>query len=214
MLQAIQTHNEDRMAAIRQARMARRQAIIRLHGAQEIVTSISGPDAADRAELEAFIRDIFYRSHGAHITQFMPRLMSLRDDTGKLLAVCGLRHAAESRLFLETYLDQPVEKILAQHIGSPIARDDILEVGNLAVAEPANVRSLLASVSVYLHGTSTQWAVFTGIPSLKNSLLKLNMPLEVLGKAELSALPEDERANWGSYYDEEPQVMAIRRVQI
>lgn len=211
MLQAIQTNH--RSNHLRELRTQRREAIIRLHGAHEIVTNISGPDAEDREELETFIRDVFFRAHQAHITHFMPRLMSLRDNQGRLLAVCGLRHASESPLFLETYLDKPIEKVLSQRVGTEISRADILEVGNLAVAEPANARSLLASVSVYLHGTSTQWAVFTGIPSLKNSLIKLNMSLEVLGKAELQALPEHEWADWGNYYDENPQVMAIRRIQ-
>jgi len=77
---------------------------------------------------------------------------------------------------------------------------------------PATARSLLASVSVYLHSTNSQWAVFTGIPALRNSLTKLNMRLEKLGEAKITSLPEPERAAWGSYYAENPQVMAIRRM--
>jgi len=72
---------------------------------------------------------------------------------------------------------------------------------------------LLASVSAYLHGTNTQWAVFTAIPALRNSMLKLNMPLEALGVADIKKIEASERPNWGSYYDKTPQVMALKRIE-
>ena len=80
-------------------------------------------------------------------------------------------------------------------------------------AEPANVRSLLASISIYLHSTDSEYAVFTGISTLRNSLTKLNMPLQLLGEANIACIPEHERAAWGTYYNERPQVMAIHRLQ-
>jgi len=193
-------------------RVERKRAAIHLHSPQQVVTAISGPESQDRQELEHFVRTVFRRAYDADIYSFMPQLMSLRDLKGELLAVCGLRHANQGRLFLETYLDAPIESVLAEHIGETIQREEILEVGNLAVAEPASARSLLASVSVYLHSTNSQWAVFTGIPALRNSLTKLNMQLERLGEAKITSLPEPERAAWGSYYAENPQVMAIRRM--
>jgi hypothetical protein len=188
-------------------------AVIHLHGVQPVITAISEPDAIDRYELESFIRTIFNRSHNAEISYFMPKLMSVRDVNGNLLAVCGLRHANQGKLFLETYLDAPIETVLSQHNNAQISREAILEVGNLAVAEPANVRSLLASISVYLHSTHSDWAVFTGISTLRNSLTKLNMSLQSLGEANIERIPEHERAAWGSYYNERPYVMAIRRIQ-
>lgn len=192
-------------------RILRREATIHIHAEQQIVTALSGPDAADREELEAFISHVFKRVHAADIKHFMPQLMSLRDQQGQLLAVCGLRHAEDNQLFLETYLDEPVEATLSRNVGEPVARRDIVEIGNLAVAQRSSIRSLLASVSLYLHSTAKQWAVFTGNPTLRNSMSKLNFPLEILAQAKLDALPEHDRADWGRYYDEQPQVMAARR---
>ncbi|MFA6179028.1 MAG: thermostable hemolysin [Candidatus Methylopumilus sp.] len=211
MLQASQTVFPTWAEISPSFRIPRREATVLLHGEPQIVTTLSGPYAEERQELEAFVRDVFRRAYGADIKHFMPQLMSLRDGQGQLLAVCGLRHADESPLFLEAYLNEPIEQMLSKTTGEQVARKDIIEVGNLAVANRSNIRSLLSSVSLYLHGTSTQWAVFTGIPTLRNSLAKLNIPLEVLANAELKALPENEHADWGSYYDENPQVMAVRR---
>ena len=191
----------------------RQQAIVPLHIAGGLQTTLAAPDAHDRAELEQFVRSVFRLVHGARIRHFMPTLMSLRDDEGNLHAVCGVRHAAEQPLFLETYLDQPVDLILSAATGKQVARDQIIEVGNLAVFQPVHIRHLLASVSLYLHGSQAEWAVFTATPVLRNALLKLNMQLVHLGAADIQRLPAEERPDWGSYYDNTPQVLAVRRMQ-
>lgn len=188
-------------------------AAIHLYGVHPVVTAISEPESADRQELEDFVRTIFRRAHKAEISHFMPKLLSVRDAKGNLLAVCGLRHADQEKLFLETYLDAPIEALLSQLNHTAIDRESVLEVGNLAVADPVNVRSLLASISLYLHSTHSEWAVFTGISVLRNSLIKLNMSLQLLGEANIDRIPEQERAAWGTYYNERPQVLAIRRMQ-
>ena len=43
----------------------------------------------ERAEVTQFIRDRFADAHAARIEQFMPRLFSLRDRQGKLIAAFG-----------------------------------------------------------------------------------------------------------------------------
>jgi hypothetical protein len=192
--------------------MVRRDANIHIHGDRHVTTQLSGPDAPERQDLEQFIRDVFHRAYGANIKNFMPQLMSLRDGAGNLLAVCGLRNAGDDALFLESYLDAPVEVAISDRIRNEVAREDIVEIGNLAVVEPGIVRQLLASVSAYLHRTNTQWAVFTAIPVLRNSMLKLNMPMEVLASADISKIEVADRPNWGSYYDMNPQVMALKRI--
>lgn len=189
----------------------RQKADVQAYGTPRYVTALCGPDAPQRAELETFIRQVFRRAHGATIRHFMPQLMSLRDAEGNLLAVCGLRNAADGKLFLETYLDAPVHDLISARAAASIGREDIVEIGNLAVAEPGMAPVLLAGVSKYLHDTGTQWAVFTAIPMLKNSLARLNMQLETLGQASIEHIAPEQRPEWGSYYDKQPQVMAVRR---
>jgi len=202
---------ESLVESVRPSCLPHREARLHIHARPPVVTAISGPSAPEREELERFVRHVFQHAHGAHIKHFMPQLMSLRSEQGELLAVCGLRHAEEAPLFLEAYLDQPVETVLSRSAGQNISRQAIVEVGNLAVAKRSHIRSLLASVSLYLHGTARDWAVFTGNPTLRNSMTRLSFPLHMLAEARLTALPEHERADWGSYYDEQPQVMAVCR---
>lgn len=211
MLQTVQPQLLALPESTQSRALPRRPASVHLLQSGQITTALSGPEAADRQELEQYIHDIFARAHGANIRHYLPQLMSLRDEGGKLLAVCGLRHAEDEKLFLEHYLDAPVEHILQRQTGYYVPRGDIVEIGNLAVADPIHARSLLASVSLYLHGTNTWWGVFTGLATLRNSLFKLGMNIHVLAEAGIADLPLADQADWGSYYADGPHVMAVRR---
>jgi len=184
---------------------------IALHGADDITITIHDISSPERSKLEEFIKNLFKSAHGANIQYFMPELIALSGRDGKLKAVCGLRKADQEVLFLERYLASSIEETISKIEGETISRSAITEIGNLAVAQPENIRCLLACINLYLHKSKTDWAVFTGIRSLKNALIKLNIPLLSLSNACIDFIPPDEQSDWGSYYDEKPEVMAIKR---
>lgn len=167
---------------------------------------------ADRAELERFVSGAFEFAHGAKVTQFMPHLMSLRDENDRLVAVCGLRSATDGPLFLEQYLDQPIEARLTARMGYTVHRSEIVEVGNFAVAEAGAARGLVNEIVHQLYATSKQWAVFTIVPLISNAFVKMGIEAEVLGEARKECLPLEEQEKWGSYYDQKPKIMAVQRV--
>ncbi|OGA05085.1 MAG: hypothetical protein A3F73_08680 [Gallionellales bacterium RIFCSPLOWO2_12_FULL_59_22] len=175
--------------------------------------NFSRPDATDRAEIEQFIGEAFRQAYGAKLRRFKPCLMSLRDQDKRLVAACGFRSAAHGALFLETYLDRPVEAVLAEHAGFPVRRSEIIEVGNFSVVEPGMARYLIAAINDHLYNTSNQWAVFTTIPMLYNVFIKLGMHPEILGVADRNRLAPEDRSEWGSYYEHKPQIMALRRIE-
>ena len=165
--------------------------------------------SAERPEIESFIRRGFERAYRARITRFMPRLMALRRGSS-LAAACGLRSAATRPLFLETYLDRPIETALSAAAGRPIARSSIIEVGNLVVARAGGARRLIVHLTHYLGAAGADWVVFTAVPALRNNFTRLGIPLETLGAADSSRLDEAERADWGDYYTLGPMVTAVR----
>lgn len=172
----------------------------------------SQPDAEDRAEVEQFISDVFRRAYGAKIRRFKPCLMSLRDRDNKLVAACGFISAAAGPLFLEAYLDQPIEKVISAHAGFPVRRDDIVGVGNFSVTEPGTARYLITAIVDRLHATSKQWAVFTAVPVVRNAFIKLGLNPVILGEPDKKRLSAEEQAEWGSYYAQKPQIMAVKRI--
>ena len=170
--------------------------------------NFSGPDAEDRQELEKFVHTSFKLAYGAEVHHFMPQLMSLRDAKGELLAVCGLRSAGAEKLFLEAYLDQPVDQILNAKTGKTVAREDIIEVGNLAAFRPGMGRHLIAVLTAHLNEIGAHWVVFTAIPGLRNAFTKLGIELTEIGSADRSRLPAACQSGWGTYYGKNPMVMA------
>ncbi len=163
-----------------------------------------------RTEVEQFIHNCFSHAYGANVRHFMPTLMSLRDDAGTLLGALGLRAAKDDRLFLEQYLDRPVEQVLARKLHRPVDRDGIVEVGNLAVSTSGGGRWLITALTAYLQASQGKWVVFTAGPVLCNAFRRMGMnPIE-LGVADPARLDANELATWGSYYQQEPRVMAGR----
>ena len=88
-----------------------------------------------RAETEAFIRASFARHYGAEVSAFAPHLMLLEQQQ-RIVAATGWRAAKDDALFLERYLDQPVEQALARLAKQEVRRERIVEVGNLAAEKP------------------------------------------------------------------------------
>lgn len=163
---------------------------------------------ATRAGVESFIHDCFADIHGAHVSHFMPRLLSLHASRGEIVAAFGLREARSSRLFLETYLNRPIEAVLQARLGQPVQRDEIMEVGNLSARYPGAARWLSVAVTAMLHESGYRWVVFTGTTALRNGFQRLGLrPIE-LAAASVERLPPNERADWGRYYESNPVVMA------
>lgn len=139
--------------------------------------------------------------------------MSVRDARHALLAVLGLRPAATEALFLERYLGAPVERTLAQALRRDVARSDVIEVGNLAVAHAGGARWLITALTAYLKGAGIDWAVFTAVPALRNAFVRMGIELLPLADADSARLSAAERAQWGRYYDTGPVVMAASAPQ-
>jgi len=162
----------------------------------------------DRKAVERFIHDRFGIEYSADIHHYMPNLLRLTTDAGGLVAAAGYRAASDHRLFLETYIDEPVEALLSRTYGEIIPRDSIVEVGNLADAFPGAGRAAITALTAYLSGMGYQWVVFTGVKKLRNGFRRLGIETEQIGVADTSRLNSEELKRWGRYYQSGPLVMA------
>lgn len=169
--------------------------------------------ARERPRVERFIAGAYHAAYGARITSFMPQLAAVERDH-ELVAACGLRCAGTTPLFLETYLAQPVELALAQAAKSPVARTEIVEVGNLAITRPGAARLLITLLTAHLLTTTERWVVFTAVPALRNNFVRMRIPLHVLGEARPDRLDAETRRQWGRYYDAAPQVTGVRIAEV
>jgi len=171
----------------------------------------SKSDSADRDDIERFIINTLHHTYGADIKRFKPYLMTLRDQDDKLIAVCGLHSAATERLFLESFLEQPIEAVLSKHTGLPVMRGDIVEIDNFSVAELGMSRHLVTAINDQLYFTAKQWAVLTATPALRDVFINLGIYPEILADTNIDLLSSEDRLAWGNYFEQKPQIMAIRR---
>lgn len=164
--------------------------------------------AAERAGIEQFIHDTFAAAYAADVQGFMPRLLGVRARNGNLLAAFGVRSAEKGGLYLEQYLDQPIEQALAGKAGVTPQRSRIAEVGNLATTHPGAVRWMIVALTVMLYEEGYEWVTFTGTSSLRNGFCNLGLQPQEICPALAERLAPEERMRWGNYYQHKPMVMS------
>ena len=160
-----------------------------------------------RRAFEEFIAARFARAYGARLTHFLPHLLGVKDGLGRWQAAAGYAATGAQPLFLEQYLDQPVEQALAAAIGAPIARGSVVAVGNLAANSAGMARALIPQLARHLHRMGYRWVAFTATRALRNSFHRLGLKPVPIAAADPARLA-DGGARWGSYYDQDPVVVA------
>lgn len=152
-----------------------------------------------------FIRERFSAVHGAsapvNYSRFISRMRAA--DRG---AALGYRRASEGMLFLEAYLDEPIEAVLQCHHGAPIARARVVEIGGLAANSSAALVSLWNSAVCEL-GDDTDIGVAVLIRPLRAMFRRLGITVHELAPARVERLGV-QGLHWGSYYENDPVVCA------
>ncbi|MER2297708.1 thermostable hemolysin [Pseudomonas promysalinigenes] len=174
------------------------------HHARLSLHSVGDPG---RPGLEHFIHHCFATAHHADVQHYLPELLALHDSHGQLVAAAGVRLAAQGPLFLERYLDQPLEVQVSRIAGTELPRTGMVEVGNLASLSAGSARIMIIAVTWLLAARGLQWVAFTGAATLINSFQRLGLVPTVLAPADPERL-QGQVDQWGTYYDQHPQVFA------
>ena len=187
------------LAAARKIHPSRSAPVVATH------TVASSPR---RRDAEAFVRDVFVRRFGATVQAFAPNLLLLESGE-RVVAVAGWRPAAQDALFLERYLDEPIEHEVSRLAGHAVARARIVEVGHLAAGKLGASLDVITTLAEHLHHRGYEWVVFTATRELIGIFARLGLPLPVVAPADPARLGDGASA-WGSYYDTGPIVVAGR----
>ncbi|WP_419617614.1 thermostable hemolysin, partial [Thiolapillus sp.] len=150
-----------------------------------------------RQEAEKLVQRVFLDAYGARLTAFYPYLLAIHDAEGGYQAVAGLRPGGHT-LFCEHYLPQRAEMLLG------VPREAMVEIGNLATAGAGRIRWIIVALTAFLQGAGFS----TITPLLRNSFVRMGLPLTYLSSAEEECLPGDMAHDWGAYYDCNPSVYA------
>ncbi|MGK3142234.1 thermostable hemolysin [Pantoea sp. C2G6] len=165
------------------------------------------PGEYQQNNVSAFIRESYSQFYHASLSHCMPWLLGLYDANGELKAACGVQPASMGKIYLEHYLDVPVEALLSAHLPHPVSRDAVVEIGNFAASDGASARIMYAALCLLLNHYCYSWIVFTGTKKIRNTFFRLNLQPITLMPADPSRLGAEAR-EWGDYYQHDPQIMA------
>lgn len=159
-----------------------------------------------RAEAEALIRSVYAAIYAAQVSEFLPLLLESRGRKGSM-AVLGMRPARRGEpLYLEHYLDRPIEQEIAARSGRPVLREDIVEIGNLAANAGGLSTPLFLVMAAALAAADYRWLAFTATPQVERIVARMNYAPLTLREVDTGRLGERAR-QWGSYYATRPRVM-------
>jgi len=157
-----------------------------------------------RPRVEQFVHEVFHSAYEANLRAFYPTLLSFSSGNRQRAAV-GFRDGMVRPLFSEHYLPQSAHEMIAAHTGQQIERNQLVEVGNLAMAGAGEARWVIAAVTQYLYELGYRWVLFTAIKPLFNAFQRLGLNPIQLAEASAEQLP-DKGKQWGRYYDARPVV--------
>ncbi len=183
------------------------------HMAHELVPgstgiNICGASGPDRARVEQFIREGFERAYNAHVSEFLPDLIYVEDT--RIRAALGIR-SARSSLFLEQYLDLPIEHYVST--SSIVPRSRIAEIGNLCSSNRRYTVSLFVAAAAVLEQRKFTHAVFCATKKVAAIIESSGVPLYRIAPATGSRLG-DKLSVWGSYYECEPTIVSMSLIDI
>jgi hypothetical protein len=168
-----------------------------------------GPADPGRISVENYIRQRYQISYQAHVNNFCPWLIDMQ-CLGEHSGAAGLRQAAASALYLEQYLEEPVEQAMSTVLGTGIGRSCIVEVCNLVAQRKGASHLLFLLFTATLYQAGYEWIVFTATKALRNNLEKVGFPVHQIQAANPARLDPGLLQDWGNYYKTEPMVVAGR----
>jgi len=156
--------------------------------------------------VQKLITSRYAAAHGAVPSFDYPHFCVVGSTPSAPAAALGFRLANEGRLFLETYLDQPVDHLLSERFGRPIGRDHIVEIGAHASEKSHATIALWAQTARHLDGQA-EFAVAVITAPLRAMFDRLGIAITELAAADPARLPCGGK-DWGRYYATTPMVCA------
>ncbi|MCB2047002.1 MAG: thermostable hemolysin [Novosphingobium sp.] len=147
------------------------------------------------------IRRKYQEVFGAAFRPSFESWMHAGNGEGAALGYC---RAGAQPLYLEGYLDCPIEDMVSAALGRQVERNSIIEIGNLAADSAPGMVELWGQAANDLGGNG-EVAVATLTAKVRRMFARIGLPVTVLAPARPERLGTG-AAQWGSYYESDPMV--------
>ena len=165
-----------------------------------------GDHCDGRGEVERFIAAKYLQVHNAELNEYLPLLLGIYNK-GHLACAAGFRPGLYRPMFLEQYLDAPMEQQVATLSKQPVDRCSLVEIGNFAVASNGYGPLVMTLMAAALAEAGYEWMIFTVTEQVERLIRRLGFKPHYLASAVANRLAGD-KSHWGSYYENNPRVMA------
>lgn len=162
-------------------------------------------DSSSRGKIETYIKDKFRQEYDAEVSTFAPLLLSMHCKK-ELNAAIGLRPAVMTSLFIEQYLDAPIENYITPDGSDPVRREEIIEISNLVATRRGASQLMFIVVGSILYEAGYRWLVFNATDKVERITRKFPFPVQVLCAADPQRLGLRAQ-EWGRYYETSPRVL-------
>ncbi len=154
------------------------------------------------AELQ-MIGHRYREAFGANLSPSFDAHISCRNEQESTAAL-GYARAGIDPLFLEAYLDQPIETMVSAAFSHAVARSQIIEIGNFAAISPQAMILLWGAAANDLSAIG-EIAVATLTRPLRQMFRRIGVPIVEIAEARRERLGQS-GADWGAYFDQDPRV--------
>ena len=158
-------------------------------------------------EASSLIRMVYCRKYAAFLPGIYKDLIVVF-EAAKPVAAVGFNPAKNEPLFLECYLNLPIELAMqAQSIDAK--RKTIVEIGHMVSTIRQGSWTLIQITAEYMISKGYAWLVFTATEDLRGIFDYLGVQLNALAAAKKSSLSSvSTKQAWGTYYESNPVVVA------
>ncbi|OEF08628.1 thermostable hemolysin [Vibrio genomosp. F10] len=148
----------------------------------------------------------YHQAFNADLKQFMPAYLTLMNHDD-ILSVCGFSTAQDQRLFLEQYLDDDAQTLVASTFDCTVKRSNLVEFGHLASFANGMSSLHFYLIAEMLVDNGFEWCIFTATDPLHAMMVRLGLEPKIIANADQNKIP-DAKSTWGSYYEHQPRVLA------
>lgn len=164
-------------------------------------------DTPSGQELEQFVSTCFRGAFEADVHSHLPYFLSAYSDT-TLTATLGFQPVPEDKpIFIEQYLDCPVEQAILIKAHRAVSRHKVVELGSLSSAKKGFSELVFILIAAILYEAGYEWVVFTATKQVQQLINKLGLSTVELCNADPTKL-YDKSQSWGHYYESNPKVLA------
>ncbi len=159
-----------------------------------------------RSVMENYVAEGFLSRYGAQVQHFLPHFLVLQDGR-ETCGVVGMQAAGKSILFLEQYLNNPVEQEISAGFQRPVDRAKVVEIGNLVSGRSGSSYLMFAVLTALLYRSGFHWMIFTATEQVERIIQRMGFTPLSLSNADPERL-KDGASQWGTYYETRPKVQA------